>query len=315
MDIDLLRSRFVGCALGSAVGDALGMPVEALPPDRLLAQFGVVRDFLPSDQRLAFPLAAGQWTDDTQLSLDTLHSLVELGRVDGADLAQRFASWHDGDLRFSGYTVTQVVRRLRSGIPWHKAGLGSDHCQGNGAAMRTAPVGLLDALRPDRLGDDARLASSVTHTHPEPVAGGMAVAWLVARAVTGQLDPATAVEELAEWLGPCKVTENLLRLREWEAVDTQAGLLRIGTTGWVVHTVPAALYCWLRTPDDFEQTLIEAVMGGNDADTTGAVAGAISGAYNGVEAIPERWREPVERGEEIAGLAERLCEMALAGAG
>jgi ADP-ribosylglycohydrolase len=310
MSDDDLRARFVGCAVGSAVGDALGMPVEAFPPAKLRAQFGEVRDFLPSDPRLAYPLQAGQWTDDTQLSLDTLHSLVELGRVDGADLVRRFSAAHETGLRFSGYTVNQALRRLRTGVPWDQAGLGADHCQGNGAAMRTAPIGLFDAFRPERLAEDVRLASMVTHKHPEAQAGGLAVAWLVSRAATGTLHLDTLVEDLAEVLGPCRVADNVRRIRELEGLDTQAGLAELGTTGWVVHTVAAALFCFLRTPEDFEQTVVEAVMGGNDADTTAAVAGAVSGAYNGVDAIPARWREGVERGAEIGGLAAALWERA-----
>jgi ADP-ribosylglycohydrolase len=76
-----------------------------------------------------------------------------------------------------------------------------------------------------------------------------------------------------------------------------------------VHTVAAAAYCVLKTPDDFERAVIGAVMGGNDADTTAAIAAAISGALNGEAAIPSRWRQAVERGDEIRALAVDLWRL------
>jgi ADP-ribosylglycohydrolase len=117
------------------------------------------------------------------------------------------------------------------------------------------------------------------------------------------------------FVGVCRVAENLHRAQELleQDVDTQTALRTLGTTGFVVHTVAAAAYCFLKTPEDFERTVIDAVMGGEDADTTAAVAGGISGAYNGVGAIPDRWRRDVERCDEIEALARDLWRVTAEG--
>lgn len=303
------EDRFTGCLLGVAVGDALGQPVEAFPPERLRREFGEVREFMPGDPRLPIPLGAGQWTDDTQMTLDIARSIVRCGRVDPEDIAQEFVRDHWGEgIRFSGFTVKYSLQRLKRGVSWQESGLDDPMTAGNGGAMRIAPVGLFDCLHRNRLAEDARLATIITHRHPEAVAGAMAVAYMVAEAAAGALDPATVLADTIAFVGESGVAENLSRAQELlaQGVETGRALQVLGTTGYVVHTVAAAAYCFLRTPDDFERTVIDAVMGGNDADTTAAVAGAISGTYNGEAAIPARWRENVERGAEIEALARKL---------
>ena len=201
--------------LGVAVGDALGQPVEAFPPDRIRREFGEVRDFLPGDPRLPMPLGAGQWTDDTQMTLDIGRSILRCGKVDPEDIAREFVAYHQsGGIRFSGFAVTYALKLLRMGIPWDRSGLSDEMSAGNGAAMRIAPVALLDCKDLQRLKEDSRLASIITHRHPEAVAGARAVAFLVARAATGSLNLQSAIEETAQYVGPCSVAENLLRARD-----------------------------------------------------------------------------------------------------
>jgi ADP-ribosylglycohydrolase len=305
----LREDRFAGCLLGVAVGDALGQPIEAFPPERLRAEFGEIRDFMPGDPRLPIPLGAGQWTDDTQMTLDIARSIVRRGCVDPEDIAQEFIRDHWGEgIRFSGFTVKYSLQRLKRGISWQESGLDDEMTAGNGGAMRIAPVGLFDCRSLERLAEDARLATIITHRHPEAVAGAVAVAYLVARAAAGTLDLNTILADTITFIGECRVAENLRRAGELLAggMSTAQALRILGTTGYVVHTVAAATYCFLKSPNDFERAVIDAVMGGNDADTTAAITGAISGAYNGEAAIPARWRENVERGLEIRALAQEL---------
>jgi ADP-ribosylglycohydrolase len=309
---ELREDRFTGSLLGVAVGDALGQPIEAFPPERLRREFGEIRDFMPGDPRLPIPLGAGQWTDDTQMTLDIARSLLRCGRVDPADIAQEFIRDHWGEgIRFSGFTIKYSLQRLKRGVPWQESGLDDERTAGNGGAMRIAPVGLFDCQQIERLAEDARLATVITHRHPEAVAGALAVAYLIAQAAAGTLDLATALDETIAFVGECCVADNLRRSQELLArgTETERALQILETTGYVVHTVAAAAYCFLKNPDDFERTVIDAVMGGNDADTTAAIAGAISGAYNGEAAIPARWREQVERGDEIQALARELWRL------
>ncbi|MCW3053003.1 MAG: ADP-ribosylation/Crystallin [Chthonomonadales bacterium] len=305
------ETRFIGCLLGCAVGDALGQPIEAFPPERLRRDFGEIRDFMPGDTRFALPLGAGQWTDDTQLTLDLARSIVRCGKVDPEDIAREFLADHEtAGIRFSGFTIKYSLMRLKRGLPWDQSAIEDEEAQGNGSAMRVAPVGLFDCRHPDRLPEDARLAGIITHRHPETIAGSLAVASLVARAA-GTLNLATAIDDTIALIGPCRVADNLRLAQRLLATDisTADALVEIGTTGWVVHTVAAAAYCFLKTPTDFERSIIDAVMGGYDADTTAAITGAISGAYNGEASIPLRWRTDVESADEIRALAQALWKL------
>ncbi len=304
--IELRPSRFAGCLLGLAIGDALGMPVEGMRATSIRKRFGRVRDFLDAPWRM---LRAGQWTDDTQMMLCHARSIVDRKGVDPEDTARKFLSWFtSGDWRGIGSSTYESMQRLRAGVPVEESGARGEMAAGNGAAMRIAPVGLVDCLDLEKLKKDVRLVSIITHDNPEAVAGAQAVAFAVARAARGDLDPTTLIPETVAFVGPSRVSERLLLAEKFLAqdMDPSEALARLGTSGYVVETVASAFFCFLRTPEDFEETVMCAVEGGLDSDTTGAVAGAVSGAYNGLEKIPTRWREGVEAAEEIRVLAEKI---------
>lgn len=306
MSSELKASRFAGCLLGLAVGDALGMPLEGMRATSIRDRVGRVRDFLDAPWRM---LRAGQWTDDTKMMLCHARSIALKGRVDVKDTAREFLAWFkSGDWRGIGGSTYEAMQRLLAGVPPEESGAKGEMAAGNGVAMRIAPVGLIDCLDLEKLREDARAVAVITHDNPEAVAGGRAVAYAVARAARGDLDPATLVDETAAFVGPCALAERLLLAKRFLAEDMEPAeaLARLGTSGYVVETAASAFFCFLRTPTDFEETVSRAVEGGLDTDTTGAVAGAISGAFNGLEGIPARWREGVEAAAEIVALAEKI---------
>ncbi len=313
------EEKFAGCLLGLAIGDALGMPLEGMPP-QAIARYGPVRDFLPSPPR---GLKPGQFTDDTQMAIYLAESIVERGRVDPPHVARRFVDWlRSGDVRGIGRSTLLSLRRLAEGASWQESGQRGEYAAGNGAAMRIAPVGLLDSRALERLRQDVHDVSIITHHNPEAVAGALAVAYAVARLVSAQADLGALLEEVVEFIGPCRVADNLTRagklrclaLPKCQApVSTAEALATLGTSGYVVHTVASAFYCFLKTPHDFEETVIAAVMGGHDTDTTGAVAGAIAGAYHGREGIPGRWLAGVEDRDRLERLAREIYAIAISG--
>jgi ADP-ribosyl-[dinitrogen reductase] hydrolase len=305
-----VEDRFVGCLLGVAIGDALGMPVEGWPREAIRMHYRVLSDFQPSPPR---GLRAGQFTDDTQMMLMHAESIVATGRIDGDDLARRFVGWlRSGDVRGIGGSTLQSIRRLERGMHWRESGQTGEFAAGNGVAMRIAPVGLFDCQHIKRLKQDVRTASAITHRNPEALAGGLAVAYAVARLASEETEPTTVIEETIGFVGDSEVSRNLQRAQRLLESDAPAAeaLAALGTSGYVVHTVGSAFYCFVRTPGNFKQTIIEAVMAGHDTDTTGAVAGALSGAYNGSQGIPQRWLEQVEDRERIEELARQIHALA-----
>jgi len=300
------QARFQGSLLGLAVGDALGMPVEGMRASEIRKRMGAVRDFMDAPWRM---LKAGQWTDDTKMMLCHARSIVRCGGFDLEDTAREFVAWFDSrDWRGIGGATYESMSRLAEGVSPRESGMKGEMAAGNGAAMRIAPVGLLDCRDLEGLRRDVRAAAAITHDNAEAVAGSQAVAYAVARAARGDLEPGSLITDTAGFIGPCAVAERLEMAARFLAggMEVEEALARLGTSGYVVETVASAFFCFLRTPGDFEETVSRAVGGGIDADTTAAVAGAISGAYNGLEAIPARWRDGVEAGGEIADLAARI---------
>ena len=279
----IIRSRIQGCAVGAAVGDALGMPLEfgpPRPPDRLVREMQAGR------------LPPGTFTDDTEMALALAESLRVHSPLDPMDLARRFVAWYRANPPDVGNHTRAVLARIAAGEGWESAveavQRSRPNSAGNGSVMRCWPVALAHRDDLARLLADSRLQSRVTHPHPECVAGSAFVNATLYYLLRG----ASPVEAVARALEDAQVPEPL-RL----VVETASGRARdeLANSGWVRHTLESAVW-GLLTTDSFEEAVVQVVNLGNDADTAGAVVGALAGAAYGLEAIPARWREAL-RGE------------------
>lgn len=300
--------KFQGCLLGLAIGDAMGMPFEGWRPHWIRRKVGNRLDtFLPAPRRRLKP---GMWTDDTKMALHLAESIVRCkGRIVGDDVARSYLAWFmSGDLRGIGGATLQSMTRLNEAVPWDESGKTGSYAAGNGTAMRTAPIGLADCADLDHLREDSRIDAIITHNNEEAIAGSRAVNFFIARGVTaGRTKPTLSlIDEAIEFIGPCKLADRLAKAKLFlkENLPAETALSRLGTSGYVVETVASAVFCFLRTPGDFVKTVSTSILAGGDTDTTGAVAGAISGAWNGTTGIPKHLRDGVEdsrRIREIAG--------------
>ncbi len=303
-------SRYRGCLLGSAIGDALGMPVEGARASSIRMRLGEVRDFLPAPWRR---LKAGQWTDGTKMMLCLARSIAETGKVDARDLADKLLAWmRSGDWRGMGKATYASLKRLEEGVPPARSGEEGAAASDSGAVLRAVPVALLRCRDEGAMRRDTESACAVTHRNPEALAGALAASLVISRAVLGELSLSTLPDDVSRFAGSAALSERLslaARLLE-RGVDTTEALLRLGTGGSSAETVSCSLFCFLRHPRDFEGALVAAVSSGYHADETAALTGAFSGALLGEEAIPSRWIAGVEGAEEIAELAERLHDLA-----
>lgn len=308
-------SKFEGCLLGLAIGDALGMPFEGWRPTWMVSKLGGrLKDFVSCPDR---GLKAGQWTDDTKMATFLLKSILRSHGVNPADIAKAYVEWFEtGDLRGIGKSCLESIMKLKADIPWNESGKKGEMAAGNGTAMRTAPIGLLRCDNLDKLKEDSRTDAIITHNNDEAVAGSRAVNYFISRGVTssgfGSANP-ELIDDCVAFIGDCEVARNLRRAKDLlaEGMPSGTALQVLGTGGYVVETIASAVYCFLKTPQSFEQTVIAAVMGGGDTDTTAAVAGAISGAWNGTWNIPRRWVETVEASDEFRELAGKLYTLAM----
>lgn len=308
MGAEEVEDRFTGCLVGLAIGDALGMPFEGMDAQAILAGRSQVTEFLPGDG-----LDAGQYTDDTKMMLCLAESIVDNGLLNPEDIARRFVAWFDtGDLRGIGNTCLEAILNLKSGLPWEQSGHRGKWAAGNGTAMRIAPVGLLDWKHLEHLREDCWSTSIITHNNTEAVAGATVVAYVIARLTIGDLDSTALLAEAAEFVGASEVARNLLQAHSLLSSNTSTdmALKTLGTGGYVVETVASALYCFLRSPSDFLSSVSSAVLAGGDTDTTAAVAGAISGAYNGLHRLPAQLVAQVEDSKRLQDLGRAIFRMA-----
>jgi ADP-ribosylglycohydrolase len=336
-DPDRLRDLYRGCLLWGAVGDALGRPVETRSPSDVRARFGPLgpTEYVPWRGWRRGPV--GTITDDTQLTIEVARCYVEGGgRFDPEDFGRRLLAWLPIG-RGVGRATRAAVENLARGMPWWEAGV-PVHSAGNGAAMRAAPIGLVHALRPTlaELGRDAVLSSVPTHTHPVGVAGAVAIAAGVAFCVRGALadrrplDPPAFIDWVAGALDGLEAEPTperrpggrsvrlAERLREIPAYlewgDPLAVLGELHNGGFALESVPAAIYCFLRAPDDPREVIQTAVRGGYDADTVAAMAGNLVGARVGaarLRADAPSWWEGLEYRDDLIALGDALAEIVL----
>ena len=298
-------SKYVGCMLGSALGDAIGELAFQYPDwDRLF--------------RVISGRALLRYTDDTAMGIGLAQSIVHVGGIDQQHVGDTFRFNYERE-PWRGYssgspTIFSMVSQYRmSYVEAAKElfeGVGS---LGNGAAMRVAPLGLFYHHDED-LYEHAARSASVTHAHPVGMDGAALQARAVALAVA--LDPATPfsaddfIQKLVEFARSEEMRGKLELVRDLihRDVGPAEAASRLGKSVAVHESLPFALYSFIRNPRSFNECLTCAVLNGGDRDTLGAMACAVSGAYLGVKAIPEIWKEKLENRELIEGLARQLGE-------
>jgi ADP-ribosyl-[dinitrogen reductase] hydrolase len=297
------RDRAEGILLGLACGDALGRPVEFETPARILAQYGEVTEMLANG---TWGKPAGTVTDDTEMALCLARSLVDCGGFDPADVADRFVAWYESGPFDIGKMTARALSRIRDGEPWDVAGQrvweespeGSN--AGNGSVMRAAPLAVALATREAALVDASRDSSRITHADPRCTAGcavlNLTLAGLLRdrpAPLSTALDHVETPDELREALEPVAAAE----------LDSDD----LRSTGYVVDTLRTALWYGLHAGSP-ERALVDVVNMGGDADTVGAVTGAVVGARFGADALPDRWLDDLDR-DDLGDLARALAAL------
>ena len=286
-DLADLRSRARAAFLGLALGDALGATVEFMTAAEIRAAHGVHREIVGGGW---LRLKRGRVTDDTEMSLCLARVLAAGEGWDGRAVAAAFAAWMRAGPVDVGSTVRKGIRRFM--LEGTLEGPPSDGDGGNGAAMRIVPVALATLADRDLLESWAIAQARLTHHHPLSDAATVHLGELLHLAVLGRGKPRLrrATDAL---LGRCPVF----------SFEPYRGL----ASGYVVDTLQTVLHAFHATRG-FEECVVDAVNRGGDADTTGALAGALAGAYYGEEELPRRWLRALDRRvrEEIMDLSDRL---------
>ena len=298
-DGESIRDRALGAFIGLAAGDAVGTTLEFERRDAR----PLLTDMVGGGP---FGLQPGEWTDDTSMALALAESLAlaPSGSFDAADLMDRFVDWREGN-DYSctgccfdiGATVSAALDRYRrNGDPF--AGVDDPQSAGNGSLMRLAPVAL--RFWNDRAALDRTAAeqSRTTHAAVEAVDACRAFAGMLADAIAGRprdgvLQPKGRFEGAP---GSAAIVAGSWRGKPRSAVDS---------SGYVVHTLEAAIWSVARTRNFRDAVLLAANLA-CDADTTAAVTGQLAGALYGQSGIPRDWVTRLAWRERLLAAAERL---------
>lgn len=315
MDPKQLTERFTGSIVGYAIGDALGMPAQFLTRDQIRRYYGKpIAGFLRAHPGHASDsLPAGSYTDDTQMMLAAAECLIECRGMDAVRQAEALLSWYldAAPHRTPMRANIRACKHLNAGRPWTKSGVFSGGC---GAAVRMPPIGLFFHRCPEALVRAALDACTMTHTDPRAKAASVAVAYLIARLVqtNERSSPGDQVLETADRVAG--LDKDMAAMLRWVTqmlhLSPDEALFEIGTSSDAIEAIPAATYCFLKYPRQYQNAVLAAVNAGDASDSIAALAGSMVGAYSGIDAIPKDWQQGIENPDVLVGTAGSLAALA-----
>lgn len=298
-----LLERFIGCLAGLACGDAVGTAVEF----RARGSFLKVTDILGGGP---FNLKPGEWTDDTSMALCLASSLIGDDDVkprgfDPIDQMKRYLMWrNDGYMSATGRcfdignTVSRALQAFETtGEPY--SGPTDVRSAGNGSIMRLAPVPMFYFSSLEETVKYAELSSKTTHGADEAVDACHIFSLMIHNALKG-----ASKDEIIFNTKPLRsLTEKIIKISNGEYVNKNID--EIVGNGYVVNSLEAALWCFYTT-DNYKDAVLKATNLGDDADTTAAICGQISGAYYGIHQIPKNWIYSLAKRDMILSYAKKL---------
>lgn len=314
--------KYIAAMMGLVVGDALGVPVEF--KSRVELKESPVTDMRAYGTHSQ---PAGTWSDDSSMAIATMEWLGEIrtSEPDYSLLMDKFSNW----LLYGDYTpyqnnfdcgiaTSKAIMNYGRGIKPLQCGGKSEFNNGNGSLMRILPAALKysEGLARNEMKDVEIIynLSALTHAHTRSKLGCLIYSKIIADMVQMTDDKFTAVESS---ILKCKqffdsvVDEDIAcEMQKYSRLWNLQELIKIEennikSSGYVVDTLEAAIWCFLNT-DSYKDCVLKAVNLGDDTDTVGAVAGGLAGLYYGIDSIPKEWVAIIPKKDWIMELAEKM---------
>jgi ADP-ribosyl-[dinitrogen reductase] hydrolase len=297
--------------MGVCVGDALGVPVEFTSrAERLRSPVTSMQDYGTWD------VPAGTWSDDSSLTFCLAECLCDGFSLDA--IAQSFWRWYNdnhwtarGEVFDIGNTTFLAITNWKQGALPLEVGEKSERSNGNGSLMRILPMAYCyKILTFSELISRTHQVSCITHAHlRSQMACGIYIS--IAVGLLEGADPNTAYQQglknIESIYSDTKyASERSYFARVMSGEIAQLSEESINSSGYVIDTLEASLWCLLNS-SSYAEAVLKAVNLGGDTDTTAAVTGGLSGIYYGVKNIPEEWTEQIARKYDIINLAIRLA--------
>jgi len=302
-------NRILGCLVGVAAGDAMGMPTSMMSPETIRKHFPeYVTDFLqaPDDHILHHGLVAGQVTDDTQQTLLIADSIIANHRIDPEDVARRLIRWgeenHAFDSMLVGPSTLRALYAIKAGKSILQSGSAGDT---NGAPMRIASVGIFGNSDLEKTVDSVELTCLPTHNTNIAIAGSAAIAMAIGCGISGEKDIDLIIQKAMSaaekgmkrgniWYGASIIKRTRIALDIIEDHSSREVQMRnlydiVGGGVQISETVPLCLAVFKMAHGNPVEAIEITTNLGGDCDTTGAIVGSICGAYMGITAFPPRW--------------------------
>jgi ADP-ribosyl-[dinitrogen reductase] hydrolase len=289
-----IKDRLLGSFLGLAIGDAVGTTVEFRARDT----FEPVTDMVGKGP---FNLPAGYFTDDTSMALCLAESLIEYPFLDRNDLLSRFSKWYREGVNSPTGRCFDIGATTSSAIVnWEKNGSVLNNTgpwdAGNGSIMRLAPAVIKYHDDRDRAIATAIMQGETTHGSVEACDSCDLLARVLLTAyVTDDKNAVLNVDAQDGWADSVK---NILKTLDVSRDEVKS-------SGYVIHTLHAALWCFKNT-DNFRDAILLATNLGEDADTVAAVTGQIAGAFYGMSGIPILWLDKLYETGRFIELVDKL---------
>ncbi|MGB0371984.1 MAG: ADP-ribosylglycohydrolase family protein [Opitutales bacterium] len=299
--MDLLE-RFYGSILGLAVGDCLGMPWEF----QSRGSFPQVTSFAKGGAHNA---QWGEWSDDTSMAMCLAETLIRHQGWNAADAADRFRQWYRAGYWSAREACFDIGNATRQAIEQFEkshdpfSSCSDEASSGNGSIMRLAPIAMT-FYKSARLFEIVAESSRLTHGSRTCLDACHLMASVFRGILQGRMKSeilsVSFLQKNGPELGYCEAIAPIVQCDFRRKAESD-----IQTTGYVAHTLEAALYCWAHT-NTYRDAVLMAVNLGDDTDTTAAVTGQIVGAFTGLSGIPSNWHKEIVYRRQIISVTEGI---------
>lgn len=305
------KNKVLAGILGLCIGDALGVPFEFKPRGAFKkVNINMLKGYGTHNQ------PPGTWSDDSSLTLCLIESLVNGYNIN--DIGKQFCRWlyegfwtPHGKIFDIGNTTKEAIKNLGSGVSPIKSGNNSEFSNGNGSLMRILPlVYFLNKM--DDINKKINIIheiSGITHNHiRSKIACAIYVIFGInlLNGLNLKESYCNTIKTIYDYYTKTDYKTELLKFSKILFSDiSKLKIDQIKSTGYVVDTLEAAVWCLLKN-NSFTETVLSAIELGDDTDTTGAVAGGLAGIYYGLDAIPENWLNILARKDDIIQLIHKF---------
>ena len=309
---DIIKAAIIG----HAVGDALGVPAEFIPREKL--QKHPITDMIGYGSH-AVP--KGSWSDDTSMELCTLSSIASKGQIDLDDIMIQFGKWVEegymtpqGRVFDIGRTCLRAIMDYHRGKDVRHCGGDREYANGNGSLMRILPVCLYNYLmnaERDAAIDNIHSVSALTHAHDRSCIACGIYDFIVQELISTPRKSSVkkALAKAKEYYIDAEENKSYNRLYEQNFELTAEKDIK--SSGYVVDTLEAAVWCLLNT-SNYKECVLKAVNLGQDTDTVAAVAGGLAGILYGYKNIPSVWIDCLIKKDEILDMCSAFYDAVIA---